>query len=68
MTQMDTKKGIIEAFIDASEKLTKYMNGENDANEVMDATKPQTVVFVMKDKVQDLKTNVQSLNIIQNLL
>jgi len=50
MTQMDTKKGINEAFIDASEKLTKYMNGENDANEVMDATKPQTVVFVMKDK------------------
>ena len=67
MTQMDTKKGINEAFIDASEKLTKYMNGENDAKEVMDATKPQTVVFVMKDKVQQ-DLNVQSLNIIQNLL
>ena len=50
MTEMNMKKGITEAYTEAAEQLMEYMNGGNDGNVTMEATKPNTVVYIM-DKV-----------------
>ena len=52
MTKMDTKRGITEAFAEASGKLMAYMNGENDGNVKMDTTLPKTVLNIIKEKVK----------------
>merc|ERR1719397_1485465 len=47
MTEMNMKKGITEAYTEAAEQLMEYMNGGNDGNVSMEATKPKTVVYIM---------------------